>query len=254
MKKLSFLLMIVFISLNSTLAFAQNEKKVIDRIGSWRKDMACGMELGELIRTYNNNAVAILKECCKKHSSACLDSYSGPDNKTLLYTAIEVKAYKVADFLFNLSPNYTQNIDDYGKTIDIVKDNGYFIIKTTKKDPTSKTPLMLACYNGDLQGTKLLITYGASLLKKNYTQDNKTNKNAYDYAKSAKYKDAGFMEYVEKEYKKQKDLFGQTNKPLPKKINQEQYNKWRNERNRSRLINERFLAGKPYDENSEDLL
>ena len=166
------------------------------------------MELGQVIRTYKNNAVYILQDCCKKHKSACLDVYSSPDNKTLLYTAVETKAYDVMLFLFNLSTNYTRNIDAYGLTIDKVSQSPYLLIIETQGDPTSKTPLMLACYNGDLTATKLLIEYGASLLKKNYTKDGKVNKNAYDYAKIAPLKDPGFMEYVQKEYKKQLDLYG----------------------------------------------
>lgn len=219
MKKLSFILMCLIFLFSALPSFAQSNKKTIDRIGSWRNDMACGMELNALIRYKKDNAVATLQSCCKKHSSACLDAYSGPDNKTLLYTAIEAKAYLVAKFLLNLSRNYIQNIDAFGKTIDTIKENDYFFTKTTKEDNTSMTPLMLACSNGDLQGSALLITYGASLLKYNFKTTGQQNKRAYDYAKEAKYKDMGFMEYIEKEYKHQiNDLFGHSNidavKPL----------------------------------------
>lgn len=200
---------------NALFCVAQETKPIIDRIGNWRKDLSCGQELGEVIRTYKNDAVPRLKECCKKHSSACLNFYSSPDNKTLLYTAIEVKAHDVAVFLFKLSTNYPKRIDDYGLTVNTIVENDYFKFIETKGDPTSKTPLMLACHNGDLKGTQLLITYGASLLKRNYTKDGKTNKNAYEYAKSAARKDSGFMEYVEKEYKKQLDLYGQNDNQIP---------------------------------------
>lgn len=213
MKKLSFILMCLVFLFTALPSFAQSGKKTIDRIGSWRNDMSCGMELNALIRYKKDNAVATLQTCCKKHSSACLDAYSGPDNKTLLYTAIEVKAYSVVKFLLNLSRNYTQNIDAFGKTIDTIKENDYFFIKTTKEDNTSMTPLMLACFNGDLQGSALLITYGASLLKYNYKTNGQQNKRAYEYAKEAPNKDIGFMEYIEKEYKQQlNDIFGHFDK------------------------------------------
>lgn len=213
MRKLSFILMCLVFLFTALPSFAQTGKKTIDRIGSWRNDMSCGMELNALIRYKKDNAVPTLQTCCKKHSSACLDAYSGPDNKTLLYTSIEVKAYLVAKFLLNLSRNYVQNIDAFGKTIDTIKENDYFFIKTTKEDNTSMTPLMLACSNGDLQGSALLITYGASLLKYDYKQNGQQNKRAYDYAKEAKYKDIGFMDYIEKEYKRQlNDIFGHFDK------------------------------------------
>lgn len=205
-----YLLIFCFFAFFSSICFAQSQKQTIDRINIWRSDLSCnGMELGQVIRIYKNNAVPILKDCCKKHKSACLDMYSSPDNKTLLYTAIETKAYDVALFLFNLSNNYTRNIDAYGLTIKRTNENDYLYIIETAPDPTSKTPLMLACYNGDLKATKLLLDYGASLLKKNYTKEGKTNKNAYEYAKIAPHKDPGFMPYVEQEYKKQLDLYGQ---------------------------------------------
>ncbi len=209
MKKFSLFLFCLFV-FNTVFCFAQSQsKQTINRIATWREDLSCqGMELGQLIRTYKNDAVIVLAGCCKKHKSACLDTYSSPDNKTLLYTAIETKSYDVARFLFNLSNNYIRNIDAYGKRKDYIRETAYVNFIETEEDPTSKTPLMLACSNGDLIGTKLLINYAASLLKKNYTPDGKPNKNAYDYAKNAKYKDPGFMDFVQKEYKTQLELYG----------------------------------------------
>lgn len=209
MRKVFSLFVFCFFILGALSCFAQN-KTTINRIGIWREDLSCrGLELGQVIRTYRNNAVFILQDCCKKHKSACLDTYSSPDNKTLLYTAIETKSYDVAIFLFNLSGNYRQNIDAYGLTKDYVNETPYLNIIETQGNPTSKTPLMLACYNGDLTGTKLLLDYGASLLKENYTKEGKINKNAYEYAKIAPHKDQGFMEFVQKEYKKQSVLYGE---------------------------------------------
>ena len=204
MKNLLILFTFCFFVLLGFSCFAQNQKQTINRIGIWREDLSChGLELGQVIRIYKDDAVDILQDCCKKHKSACLDSYSSPNNKTLLYTAVEVKAYEVILFLFNLSTNYTKNVDAYGITQDYIKEGSFFNFIEAKGNPTSKTPLMLACYNGDLKTTKLLINYGASLLKQNYTKEGKTNKNAYEYAKIAPYKDPGFIEYVQEEYEKQ---------------------------------------------------
>ena len=211
MKKISLFLTFLFIF--SVSCFAQVQKQTVNRIGMWREDLSCSMELGQLIRTYKDDAVIILSDCCKRHKSACLDTYSSPDNKTLLYTAIETKSYAVARFLFNLSNNYIKNIDAYGLRKDYTRETDYINFIETTEDVTSKTPLMLACSNGDLTGTKLLINYGANLFKKNYTPNGTMNKNAYDYARSAKYKDPGFMDFVQKEYIKQIKLYGEDQSP-----------------------------------------
>ncbi|MBR4508822.1 MAG: ankyrin repeat domain-containing protein [Elusimicrobiaceae bacterium] len=220
MKK-TFLFLICLFVFCSVSCFAQNPKRCIDRIGMWRADLSCGMELGQLIRTYKDDAVIILSDCCKRHKSACLDTYSSPDNKTLLYTAIETKSYAVARFLFNLSSNYIKNIDAYGMRKDYTRETDYIDFIETKEDSTSKTPLMLACSNGDLTGTKLLINYGANLFKKNYTSNGTINKSAYDYAKSAKYKDPGFMDFVQKEYIKQIKLYGEDQSPKQNRFEQD---------------------------------
>lgn len=208
MKKFSLFLACLFIFC-AVSCFAQNQKTIINRTAMWREDKSCGMELGYLIRVYKDSSIMILSECCQRHKSACLDTYSSPDNKTLLYTAIEVKAYAVARFLFALSNNYVVNIDAYGKRKEHIRQTTYADFIETEEDNTSKTPLMLACSNGDLTGTKLLLDYGASLLKKNYTPSGYANKSAYDYAKNAKYKDQGFMEYVQKKYTEQTSLYGE---------------------------------------------
>ena len=209
MKK-GFLFLFCLFIFSAVAGFAQSRgvKKTINRIETWRADKSCqGMELGEVIKTYKNDAVIILSQCCQKHKSACLDTYSNPENKTLLYIAIETKSYDVAKFLFNLSSNYTKNIDAYGKRKEVLRETAYVYFVESEEDNTSKTPLMLACSNGDLQGTKLLLNYGASLLKKNYTPEGNLNKSAYDYAKTAKHKDPGFMDFVQKNYKIQLDLY-----------------------------------------------
>lgn len=199
-----FLIAISFLFLScANLCFAQ-EKQIVDNLSSWRNDKTCdGMELNTLIRIYGDEAVFTLERCCKKHSSACLDAYSGPDNKTLMYTAVEVKAYDVMRFLFRLSPNYTFNVDNYGITKETRKENEYVIFIHAVGNEYSMTPLMLACYNGDLTATTILIEHSASLLKQNLK-----GKSAYQYAKEAKNPDKGFMNYVEQEYTKQKNKFG----------------------------------------------
>ncbi len=214
MKKISLFLSFLFI-FGAVSCFAQDQKKTIDIIGSWREDKTCGDELGQLIRTLKNDSVIILASCCRKHTTRCIEtSYTSTDNKTLLYIAIETKSYDVARFLFNLSPNYVRYIDAYGKRNDYIRKTAYVDFIETQEDKTSKTPLMLACSNGDLTGTKLLLDYGASLLKRNYTPSGYANKSAYDYAKSAKYKDPGFMDYVQKKYREMFNEYGENQEPI----------------------------------------
>ena len=206
MKKILLFSISLFFLLCSNLCFAQ-DKKLIDRIGNWRSDSACqNTELNTLIRT-KANAVSILEECCPRHTSHCLDSYSGPDNKTLLYTAVEVKAYDVMNFLFELSPNYSRNVDAYGQTTDVIKENKYILIKVAEGDTHSMTPLMLACSRGDLKATKILIEHGASLLKVN-----DDNISAYTLAKKVKNPDKDFIDYVKKKYEEQESKFGEIKK------------------------------------------
>lgn len=251
MRKISYILTLFLIFASTVPCFAQ-EKKIIDRIGSWRRDMSCGMEIGELIRTYKDKAVPRLEKCCKVHKSACLNFYSSPDNKTLLYTAIETKSYEVANFLFDLSDNYKLHVDDYGMTEDYYNETTYFIFIEAKEDQTSKTPLMLACSKGDLKGAKLLINNGASLLKINFTKSGK-NKNAYQYATESKYKDPGFMDYIEKAYKAQKDMYGKIQQ-VPSKIYKNGTNKaLENEMMRKKMVNEKLIVSSE-EENPENLL
>jgi hypothetical protein len=199
MKKIFFALISILFILNTLSCFAQtSEPRVVDIIGKWRNDMSCrGMELNQLIKEYKDNAVPILQECCKKHSSACLPVYSGPDNKTLLYTAIYQKAYKVAEFLFNYSPNYRSSVDAYGETVNTRRERNGVIVKITEENPLSKTPLMLTCSRCEYNGTAFLLKHNASLIKKNGL-----SKNAYIYAKEANC-DKIFIAYVKKEYDKQ---------------------------------------------------
>jgi|GEM_PF-2875873 Ankyrin repeat. len=227
MKKLSYIL-VTFLFLTSALPCCAQEKRIIDLIQSWRQDTSCdSMELGKLIKTKKDAAVPILKECCKKHKSGCLSAYSSlsPSNidpnptraKTLLYLAMEVKAYKVAEFLFTWAPeNYQYHIDDYGITHDEEVDKSYFIRIEAKGDITSMTPLMLTCSRGDYQGTKLLIDNGASLEKSNYiSRDNgnsyETYKTAYDYAEEyVKRTESGnsiFWNYISTIKDQQKNYF-----------------------------------------------
>lgn len=224
MRKISLFLTCLFVFGVVSACFAQSQKQTINKIANWREDRSCGAELGQLIRTRKDDAVVILTGCCKNHKTRCIEtSYTSYDNKTLLYTAIEAKAYEVARFLFNLSRNYVNDIDAPGKRKDYTRQTPYIDFIETEEDKTSKTALMLACSNGDLTGTKLLLDYGASLFKKNETIDGKPNKSAYDYAKSAQHKDAGFIEFVQKKYKEQLELYGlleneeQNNYALPKR-------------------------------------
>ena len=220
MKKVFLILISFLFVFCSQVSFAQTAKKVyVDKIGSWREDMSCGLELNRLIRTYGDSAVPKLEVCCKQHSSACLDTYSGPDNKTLLYTAIEVKAYEVVHFLFRLSQNYLHSVDAFGQTITTLEENDYLIFTSTQENTSSLTPLMLACLNADLKGVQILIDYGANLLKRNYTPEGKPHKNAYEYAMSSRYKYPEFIKYVQRKYEVQKSMYGQVPNLLPEKEN-----------------------------------
>lgn len=209
MKRLSLILTSLLFIFCANLCFAQ-EKRVINRIESWRQDISCKMELNQLIRTYGDKAVPLLKQCCQNHLSRCLDTYSGPDakgisNQTLMYTAVEAEAYGVMEFLFDLwkSYDYTPNVDAYGKTIDIEQGNKYITYIMPKGDSNSKTPLMLACSKGDLIATRILIGHGANLLYKNVN----INKSAYDYAKEVKNPSPEFKKYIEIEYEKAKRYY-----------------------------------------------
>ncbi len=204
MKRLSLILTSLLFIFCANLCFAQ-EKKVVNRIESWRQDKSCNMELNKLIRTYRDKAVPTLRLCCQNHLSRCLDTYSGPDvsgksNQTLMYTAVEVGAYDVMEFLFDLwkSYNHKPNADAYGKTIDTKQGNKYITYIMPTGDKNSLTPLMLACSKGDLIATKILIDHGANLLYKNVI----TNKSAYDYAKEVKNPSPEFEKYIDTEYKK----------------------------------------------------
>ena len=174
------------------------------------------MELGKFIETYGNNAVPTLRECCKVHKSACLDSYSSPNNQTLLYTAIKVRAYEVVKFLFSWSENYKKHVDDFGITKDYYQENKYVRFKTVTGDNTKLTPLMLACSKGYVEGAMLLIENGAIVSKMNY-QNGNTYKNALDYAidfattikatdKNGTDKAKKFLEYLQKIQKEQEEL------------------------------------------------
>ncbi len=219
MKKLSYILAVFLILASALPCFAQ-EKQVVNTIKTWREDHSCGnMELGKFISTYGNGAVSTLKECCKFHKSNCLSSYSSPvptqgdptRGKTLLYVAIERKAFEVVQFLFTWAPdNYRKHIDDFGITHDEEVNKKYFTRIEAKGDNSSLTPLMLACAKGYFQGAKFLIENGADLQLKNY-KDGETYKNAYDYAEDyvnrTGTQNSPFWEYISAKNKSINDLF-----------------------------------------------
>ena len=131
------------------------------------------------------------KQCCAIHPSRCVSNYIGTNNKTLLYTLVENKAYRYIEWILNEGFVYDAYIDTWG----IYKEaNGKMI------PIRNYTPMMLACKRGDLQAATLLRVKGAYLSK----PANAIGLTAYDFAQQdLQNKTKDFIKYIEKEYEEE---------------------------------------------------
>ena len=128
------------------------------------------------------------KQCCAKHPSKCICEYIGTNNKTLLYTAVEQKAYRYIYWLLNDGFYYDSYIDQWG----IFRN-----IDGLMTPLRNYNPMMLACKRGDLEAVKLLRQRGAYLSK----PENAIGLTPYDFVKKdAQNKSKEFLDYIEQEY------------------------------------------------------
>lgn len=141
--------------------------------------------------TSSEEVFSFFKRCCAEHPSRCVSNYIGKNNKTLLYTLVEKKAYRYISWILNEGFVYDAYIDSWG------------VYKNTdgKMIPIRNyTAMMLACKEGDLQAATLLRTKGAYLS----SPKNAIGLTAYDYALQNKQdKKTDFMKYIEKEYQEE---------------------------------------------------
>ena len=131
------------------------------------------------------------KTCCATHPSRCAASYIGKNNKTLLYTMVEKKAYKYMEWILNEGFVYDSDIDAWGTYKEV---NGSLI-------PIQKyNPMMLACSNKDLKAVKILRARGAYLSK----PENIIGLTPYDVAMNEDFNPSSeFVNYIKKEYKEE---------------------------------------------------
>lgn len=132
------------------------------------------------------------RRCCAEHPSRCVSNYIGKNNKTLLYTLVEKKAYRYISWILNEGFVYDAYIDSWG----VYKKN-----TDEKMIPIRNfTAMMLACKEGDLQAATLLRTKGAYLSN----PKNAIGLTAYDYAlQNKQYKKKDFLKYIETEYQEE---------------------------------------------------
>ena len=62
---------------------------------------------------------SFFKRCCAEHPSRCVSNYIGKNNKTLLYTLVEKKAYRYIEWILNSGFVYDAYIDSWGIYNDI---------------------------------------------------------------------------------------------------------------------------------------
>ena len=110
----------------------------------------------EKIDINNEKTFEMFKKCCKEHASRCASHYVGSNNKTLLYTMVEKKAYKYMKWILTDGLVYETNVDEWG----IYTKTGNFFIPVRNYNP-----MMLACITGDLKAAMILRENGAYLSK-----------------------------------------------------------------------------------------
>lgn len=137
-------------------------------------------------RTFQN-----FKDCCQLHPSHCVTNYIGTNNKTLLYTMVEKRAYRYMSWILNEGFVYDSDIDTWGVYREV---DGIMV------PLRNYTPMMLACKMVDLKAVKILREHGAYLSR----PENAIGMTPYSFAK--KYADTAnkeFNDYIEREYKEE---------------------------------------------------
>ncbi|MBQ4493639.1 MAG: ankyrin repeat domain-containing protein [Elusimicrobiaceae bacterium] len=130
-------------------------------------------------------------KCCATHPSRCASDYIGTNDKTLLYTMVEKKAYRYMYWILNEGFVYDSYIDSWG----IFREVDGLMVPIR-----NYTPMMLACKMGDLEAVKILRERGAYLSK----PENAIGLTPYDFAKqNTKTATTNFIAYIDKEYQEE---------------------------------------------------
>ena len=173
--------------------------KYIDYLAPELREVKCykngnSYEPVELLTNFDINKESTFedfKNCCVNHPSRCVTNYIGTNNKTLLYTMVEKKAYRYMEWILNEGFVYDSDIDTWGVYKEV---NGIMV------PLRNYTPMMLACKNGDLRAAQILRERGAYLSK----PENAIGLTPYNFA--INYKDPKnkvFNDYIEKEYQEE---------------------------------------------------
>lgn len=143
------------------------------------------------------------KECCSKHVSRCASDYIGTNNKTLLYTMVEQKAYRYMEWILTAGLYYRPNVDQWGV---------YNRVNDDVSPIRNYTPMMLACKKGDLTAAKILRINGAYLSQ----PLNAIGMTPYDFAIKYQRNNPDFLNYITLEYTEElrniahKNYYGKT--------------------------------------------
>ena len=133
------------------------------------------------------------KSCCKTHPARCVTDYIGKNNKTLLYTLVENKAYRYMEWILNDGFAYDSYIDNWGIYKEV---NGIMV------PLRNYNPMMLACERGDLDAVKILRTRGAYLSMPKNAVGNSPYYFAY---KNSEKKSPAFLKYIETEFREEEN-------------------------------------------------
>ena len=151
-------------------------------------------EPNEFLTKFNINDESTFqnfKICCQKHPSRCVTNYIGSNDKTLLYTMVEKRAYRYMLWILNEGFVYDSYIDSWG----IYREVDGIMVPLR-----NYTPMMLACKMNDLRAVKILRERGAYLSQ----PENAIGLTPYDFAvKYGQNASAEFNNYIEKEYQEE---------------------------------------------------
>ena len=214
MKQFKRIFFIIFLSLLGLPAFAQSfyrpwssyipikpqkSYKSIDTLNDKLRQSKCyyknvAYEPNQIITDLDINreeTFTFFKQCCNEHPSRCVSDYIGNNNKTLLYTMVEKKAYRYMRWILNEGFVYDSPIDTWG----IYKNANGIMVPLRNYNP-----MMLACKEGDLEAVKILRVRGAYLSK----PENAIGLTPYDIAnQNSQNKSQAFIRYIEQEYKEE---------------------------------------------------
>ena len=131
------------------------------------------------------------KSCCAQHPSRCVSNYIGSNNKTLLYTMVEKRAYRYMRWILNEGFVFDSYIDSWG---------AYKTSNNIMVPLRNYTPMMLACKMGDLEAVRILRERGAYLSQ----PENAIGLTPYDFAiRNSGTANKVFLDYIEKEYQEE---------------------------------------------------